>query len=563
MSIDRMRATGATAERRSPARASGDGEFVFTRQRLRTGEGDEMAEGARLGDLAPTATEDRSGQLAPVPRSRDGAATQTGADVFGQPHRRSPPLRRILTFVDLTMVAASWLAALSVVLVVGEVVFGPLTAIAQTLLLLAGSSMVITSAGLYRRSVCAVRAQEVARIGRASMVIGAAIVVLLAGTGRDAAILAGVVGGTVMFTLLVLERGVFREWIQARRASGDFGAPVIVVGGAAESTRDTAAFLDDNPVLGFDVRGIVSPEPEHFDGLQVRWLGRLDELQRHVAHAQASGVVLDASTMTGNELSEVMRSLSGSGLHVHVASGLRGISRSRISVAPLADETFLHVAPIGLTRGQFVVKRVIDVVVGAVALMVLAPVLIVAAVVIKLYDPGTVLFKQERVGLNGELFTLYKLRTMVADAELKRHELEAQNARSGPLFKVASDPRITPFGRFLRASSLDEAPQLFNVLNGTMSLVGPRPALPEEVAQFDDELNERLSVKPGVTGLWQVEARDLPSFDLYRRYDLLYVQNWSVGLDLAVIARTAAVVALRALGAILPSHRRRMGEALD
>lgn len=159
------------------------------------------------------------------------------------------------------------------------------------------------------------------------------------------------------------------------------------------------------------------------------------------------------------------------------------------------------------------------------------------------------------MGLNGEHFKLYKLRTMVVDAEAKKAELEAQNARTGPLFKVAHDPRITPFGRFLRASSLDEVPQLFNVLEGTMSLVGPRPALPDEVAQFDDKLIERLRVKPGVTGLWQVEARDLPSFDLYRRYDLLYVQNWSVGVDLALIARTAAVVGLRSITAVLPHKR--------
>jgi lipopolysaccharide/colanic/teichoic acid biosynthesis glycosyltransferase len=175
-----------------------------------------------------------------------------------------------------------------------------------------------------------------------------------------------------------------------------------------------------------------------------------------------------------------------------------------------------------------------------------------------------VFFAQERVGRDGGTFTLYKLRTMVVDAESRRAELEADNERGGPLFKLSDDPRVTRFGRLLRATSIDEIPQLFNVLQGAMSLVGPRPALPSEVEEFDDDLRRRTRVKPGVTGLWQVEARDSENFDLYRRYDLLYVDNWSVTLDLAILARTVAAVGLRGLGAVgLLSRGRASGAMLD
>lgn len=263
--------------------------------------------------------------------------------------------------------------------------------------------------------------------------------------------------------------------------------------------------------------------------------------------------------MTGDQISDVVRELASSALHVHINSGLRGVDSRRISISSMADETFMHVAPPSLSRHQVVAKRIVDVTIGSLSLVALSPLLVVSALIVWAYDRGPIFYRQERVGLNGERFKLFKLRSMVVDADAKLAELQADNQRSGPLFKLAHDPRVTPFGRFLRASSIDEIPQLFNVLEGTMSLVGPRPALPAEVAQFDDRLNQRLTVKPGVTGLWQVEARDLPSFDLYRRYDLLYVQSWSVPLDLAIIARTAVVVGMRGLRAVVPARLRLRG----
>jgi lipopolysaccharide/colanic/teichoic acid biosynthesis glycosyltransferase len=161
-----------------------------------------------------------------------------------------------------------------------------------------------------------------------------------------------------------------------------------------------------------------------------------------------------------------------------------------------------------------------------------------------------VLFRQVRIGRDGEPFTLLKLRTMEVDAEARLAELRHRNERNGPLFKVSSDPRITPIGGLLRSTAIDELPQLINVITGRMSIVGPRPALPAEMAEFDDELKRRHVVKPGVTGLWQVEANHKASFDEYRRLDLFYVDNWSVAMDIAVMIDTVPSIARRGLRAL-------------
>jgi lipopolysaccharide/colanic/teichoic acid biosynthesis glycosyltransferase len=189
-----------------------------------------------------------------------------------------------------------------------------------------------------------------------------------------------------------------------------------------------------------------------------------------------------------------------------------------------------------------VTKRLIDLVLAAAVLIVTVPVLLIAAVAIKLQDRGSVLYTQERIGKDGRRFRIYKLRTMVPDAEHLQAQLVGVNGREGPLFKANRDPRVTRLGRLLRLMSLDELPQLINVLKGEMSLVGPRPALPSEVERFDDDLLRRLTAPPGISGLWQVKAREDPSFDSYRRLDLQYVDNWSVRLDLTIIVLTVLVV---------------------
>jgi lipopolysaccharide/colanic/teichoic acid biosynthesis glycosyltransferase len=188
------------------------------------------------------------------------------------------------------------------------------------------------------------------------------------------------------------------------------------------------------------------------------------------------------------------------------------------------------------------------------ALLLAGPLMVLVSLLIKLQDRGPVLFRQVRVGQGGEEFAVLKFRTMHVDAEARLAELKTGNERNGPLFKMTDDPRVTKIGKFLRSTSIDELPQLLNVIGGSMSLVGPRPALPKEVAQFPPELRHRESVTPGITGLWQVEARDNPSFEAYRRLDLFYVENWSITLDLMIVIGTLEQLAVKLVSTIRPNR---------
>ncbi len=191
---------------------------------------------------------------------------------------------------------------------------------------------------------------------------------------------------------------------------------------------------------------------------------------------------------------------------------------------------------------QRVVKRILDVVVAAALLVLAAPLMLLIALAIKLDSPGPVIFRQRRVGKDGRLFTFYKFRGMVADAEARLHEVAHLNEVDGPIFKSRRDPRVTRVGRVLRRTSLDELPQLWNVLRGDMSLVGPRPPLPTEVAQYEPWQRDRLLAPGGITGLWQVSGRNLLGFEDMVRLDLEYITRWSLWLDLVILARTVLVV---------------------
>ena len=202
----------------------------------------------------------------------------------------------------------------------------------------------------------------------------------------------------------------------------------------------------------------------------------------------------------------------------------------------------LYIEPVIRNGWRALAKRGFDLAVAIVVLVLTLPVLLVAMVAIKLDSRGPVFFRQARVGRDGRRFNMTKLRTMVVDAEARKSELIERNEADGPLFKIADDPRVTRVGRVLRKLSIDELPQLVSVLKGDMSIVGPRPALPEEVDGWDDSLHDRLRVLPGVTGMWQVSGRSETSFEQYRRLDLYYVDNWTLAHDVRICARTVGVV---------------------
>jgi exopolysaccharide biosynthesis polyprenyl glycosylphosphotransferase len=196
------------------------------------------------------------------------------------------------------------------------------------------------------------------------------------------------------------------------------------------------------------------------------------------------------------------------------------------------------------SNSQSVAKRIMDISLGVVAMLLAIPIIGVAAVLIKINSRGPVFFSQERVGLEGRRFTMHKLRTMVDDAHSQKQDLLEHNEANGPIFKIKSDPRVTRVGYWLRKFSIDELPQIFNVLKGEMSLVGPRPALPEEVEEYETWQRSRLNVLPGITGLWQVSGRSNLTFEEMVTLDIEYADNWSLAKDIGIILRTALVVVL-------------------
>lgn len=197
---------------------------------------------------------------------------------------------------------------------------------------------------------------------------------------------------------------------------------------------------------------------------------------------------------------------------------------------------------LGASRTSLATKRAIDVVGAALALLMLSPIFVVSAVLVSLSSPGPVFYRQQRVGRNGRLFNFLKFRTMLVDADEKRSELESSNECDGPIFKIRRDPRVTAAGRILRKFSIDELPQLVHVLRGEMSLVGPRPPLPEEVATYNDWERQRLLVKPGITCIWQVSGRSDLDFDTWVNLDVSYIRDWDLALDLEILAKTIPAV---------------------
>jgi exopolysaccharide biosynthesis polyprenyl glycosylphosphotransferase len=225
-----------------------------------------------------------------------------------------------------------------------------------------------------------------------------------------------------------------------------------------------------------------------------------------------------------------------------MAPSMTEVDGNRVRVQPVAGLPLVHLAPPTWSGATRVGKRLFDILGSALGLLLISPVLLLIALRIKLYDGGPVLFRQTRVGRDGEEFGCLKFRTMVVDAEERLASLQRQIGFESGLFKMAEDPRITPPGRWLRRLSLDELPQLFNVLRGEMSLVGPRPPLRSEVATYDDDALRRLHIRPGMTGLWQVSGRSNLTFEEAVRLDLFYVDNWSMVQDLTILARTVGAV---------------------
>jgi exopolysaccharide biosynthesis polyprenyl glycosylphosphotransferase len=278
-------------------------------------------------------------------------------------------------------------------------------------------------------------------------------------------------------------------------------------------------------------------------------LGSLEEIGETIRRHRVDTVIIAGQPRGGGDfIRTVGWELERTDAELMIASRLTDVAGPRIHFRPAEGMPLMHVELPNYEGGKHVVKRVFDFVVAAGALVALAPVFAAIAIVIKHDDGGPVFFRQERVGRNGRTFPMYKFRSMTLDAEARLAELEALNEGNGVLFKLRDDPRVTRPGRILRRYSLDELPQLWNILMGHMSLVGPRPPLLSEVERYEDHVLRRLYIKPGLTGMWQINGRSDLSWQDSVRLDLYYVENWSLTGDLLILWRTLRIV-LRPSGA--------------
>jgi len=297
------------------------------------------------------------------------------------------------------------------------------------------------------------------------------------------------------------------------------------------------------------VLGVCVPKAELADatGTRPNVIGSVDQVPE-LARTWAADAVAVTGSDAGrrNDLRELAWALEGVGVELLVHPGLVEVAGPRMHIRPYVGLPLLHVEQPHFTGWRRFIKRATDLVLTSVGIVVISPFLALIALAVKLEDGGPVIFKQRRVGLDGSTFTMLKFRSMHVDAESKLAELRAQNPDIGVMFKLEDDPRITRVGRFLRKFSLDELPQLFNVILGQMSLVGPRPPLQSEVDSYEHHARRRLLVTPGLTGLWQVSGRSLLGWEETVRLDLRYVENWTLTMDLLILWKTFfAVVAKR------------------
>ena len=487
-------------------------------------------------------------QTTAVDRSEDPVILEDAVRSDGLPgitQSGSLMLRRVLVGLDALAILGGWSLAFFTSPRVDE----PLPVrLALVVGLVAAGIWLLSSARLYQARVCSVRTVEITRLARVSGVLGLVALGASDLVGFDTVIVESLLGMAATLLLLLAFRSGYRSWLQTGRREGRFGRPVILVGTNGDA-MEIHHLLSGHPELGFTICAVVGDRHDaDTNGLSDLWAGTAEDAAAVVQATRATGAVVVGTAISSDAMNRVTRALMRLGTHVHMTSGLRGIDHRRLRVQPLAYEPLLYLEPLSLSRMQLGAKRSLDLVLTVVALVLALPVLLLAALAIKLQDGGPVVFRQQRVGRGRKPFTIYKLRTMVPDAEKRLAALREHNEREGgPLFKLDKDPRVTRVGRLLRATSIDELPQLINVLRGNMSLVGPRPALPSEVEDFDEELLARTHVLPGITGLWQVEARDNPSFGTYRRLDLFYVENWSVTLDLVILLTTIETESARIL----------------
>lgn len=352
---------------------------------------------------------------------------------------------------------------------------------------------------------------------------------------------------------LVTSRWAARKRLHEARSRGEGWSHRVLVVGDAAHVLELVYTLRREPYTGYRVVGacipdaLTAPQQQHLGDVPI--VGSFRTIVEAATAALADTIAVTASgELTASRLRRLGWQLEGSGIDLVVAPALTDVAGPRIHTRPVAGLPLIHVEAPDIHGGGKIIKGLVDRVTAAFLLLAAAPLFMLITVLIKLDSRGPVIFRQRRVGQDGHEFDVFKFRTMVINADAMLGQLAGLNESTGLLFKMRRDPRVTRIGRILRKYSLDELPQFINVLLGDMSLVGPRPPLPSEVAQYDGDVARRLLVKPGITGLWQVSGRSDLSWEDGIRLDLYYVENWSLASDLTIMWKTIGAV-VRSRGA--------------
>ena len=347
--------------------------------------------------------------------------------------------------------------------------------------------------------------------------------------------------------LMLLARFMLRRAIYRRRRRGQWCSTILAVG-TAESVQHLTQTAQRVPETGLVIVGACVEDAaigsEVAAGVPV--VGDVANAADIAEALDVDIVAVAGSGLGPRRIRELGWALEGTRRDMVMAPGLTEVAGPRVHVSPVEGLPLMWVDQPEFTGARRVVKRGLDITVSATALLLLSPLLVLIGLAVRLTSRGPAIYRSTRYGQAGQTFTVYKFRSMYRDAEERKRELLQYNELGDSvLFKMRKDPRVTPVGRILRKLSMDELPQLFNILLGSMSLVGPRPPLPDEVERYEGHTHRRLLVKPGLTGLWQVSGRSDLSWDESVRLDLYYVENWSLGFDFAIIARTAWAVLQR------------------
>jgi exopolysaccharide biosynthesis polyprenyl glycosylphosphotransferase len=343
----------------------------------------------------------------------------------------------------------------------------------------------------------------------------------------------------LIIVFLITARLVRRAVLRTLRAHG-VGVDRVLIVGSDEVGLTVMRNLMAQPELGFEVVGFVDDDPERGSTNIGRFqaLGSTANLPAILRSQQIDEVVITLPWQQRRQILAITDQSAQAGVRPRIVPDLFQMSLSMVDMQNVAGIPMLTPSDTQLSPWARLFKRGIDVLGSALGLLIMSPLLAVVALAIRLDSPGPVIFSQPRVGRDGRLFEVFKFRTMVKDADQIKDQMRHLNEAQGPMFKIRDDPRITRVGRFLRRTSLDELPQFWNTLRGDMSLVGPRPALPEEVAGYADWHRKRLSTAPGITGLWQISGRSDLTFEEMVLLDIYYIENWSPLLDLSILLRT-------------------------